>query len=51
MDFLCTGYMHRLDKNITMNELYAKTDKAYDIRTEPYYTLVLKYKYFPGDVK
>ena len=34
-----------------MTKLYAKTDKAYDIWTEPYYTLVLKYKYFPGDVK
>ena len=34
-----------------MNKLYAKIGKAYDIRIEPYYTLVLKYKYFPGDVK
>ena len=34
-----------------MKKLYTKIGKAYDIRTEPYYTLVLKYKYFPGHVK
>ena len=41
----------RLHKNMAMKKLYAKIGKAYDIRTEPYYTLVLKYKYLPGDVK
>ena len=47
MDFLCTQdtRLHTYEKP------YAKIGKAYDIRTEPYYTLVLKYKYFPGDVK
>ena len=34
-----------------MNKLYAKIGKACDLRSELYYTLVLKYKYFPGDVK
>ena len=36
-----------------MNKLYAKIGKAYVIRTDLYYTLGLKYKYFPapGDVK
>ena len=33
-----------------MKKLYAKIGKAYDVSTEPYYTLVLKYKYFLGDV-